>query len=69
MPRSQNAHTVIDGMSRKAGYETIAPLCANHHRRYDRHLVPFDTPCARQAIKDAAVATQAAWIASTGEAA
>jgi hypothetical protein len=61
MPRSQNAHTETGGMGYKAGYETIVPLCASHHRRYDEHKAPFDTDEARQAIKDAAAATQAAW--------
>lgn len=30
----ENAHTVGGGMGRKAGWETVAPLCRSHHRRF-----------------------------------
>ncbi len=48
---SHNAHTVTGGMGRKAGFETIVPLCASHHRRYDEHLKPFDDPDLRHILK------------------
>lgn len=59
--QSQNAHTVTGGMGRKAGSETIVPLCASHHRCYDQHQPPFDTPAARQAVIDAAAVVETAW--------
>jgi len=36
---SDNAHTAGGGTGYKAGYETIVPLCREHHRAYDEHLL------------------------------
>lgn len=58
---SHNAHTVSGGKGRKADACTIVPLCASHHRRYDEHKVPFDTPEARDAMKLAAAAIDSRW--------
>ncbi len=58
---SHNAHTETGGMGYKADYDTIVPLCASHHRRYDEHQSPLDTDDARRAIKAAASATETAW--------
>lgn len=67
--RSHNAHTVSGGKGRKADHDTIVPLCAAHHRRYDEHKAPFDTEVARQAIKDAAPEVHRLWLAHVGAAA
>jgi hypothetical protein len=56
-----NAHSVTGGTGRKADAETIVPLCASHHRRYDEHQKPFDTEAAREAVKQYAVEVEAAW--------
>lgn len=56
-----NAHTESGGAGRKAGYETIVPLCRNHHRRLDEHRKPFDQPELRQAVKDCASRIEASW--------
>lgn len=55
---AENAHTVTDGMGRKAGYETIIPLCNYHHRRYDAHEVWKDL---RQMLKDEAAYVERGW--------
>jgi hypothetical protein len=60
--RSENAHTVIDGAGRKAGYETIVPLCHSHHRRYDEHRAPLETETARDAVKACAPLIETAWL-------
>lgn len=65
---SENAHTVTGGAGRKADADTIIPLCTNHHRRYDRHLAPFDHPEVREQMRYLAKhvddAWQAQWAAS-----
>lgn len=58
---SDNAHTAHDGMGRKAGYDTIVPLCRNHHRRYDERRAPFDDPKVRTAIAAVAPRLEALW--------
>lgn len=58
---SHNAHTVTGGTGRKADYQTIIPLCASHHRRYDEHKIPFDNPDARDAAKKAAATIEKMW--------
>jgi len=40
---ADNAHTVGGGTGYKAGYETIVPLCREHHRAYDEHRLPETT--------------------------
>jgi hypothetical protein len=60
---SDNAHTVTDGMGRKAGYDTIVPLCRSHHRRYDEHRAPFDRPEAREWLHAVAARVEEAWLA------
>lgn len=56
---SENAHTKGGGGSRKAGYETIVPLCHDDHARYDAH-----DPQIRAAFDWAAkaLAVQVAWL-------
>lgn len=61
--RSHNAHTMSGGGGRKADFDTIVPLCAEHHRRFDERLSPLDTPEARAAIKAAAPFVEVAWLA------
>lgn len=56
-----NAHTVTDGAGRKAGYETIVPLCRSHHRCYDEHRRPFDNDKARDWLKGLAPRIEAMW--------
>lgn len=59
--RCHNAHTETGGMGRKADANTIIPLCASHHRRYDEHKKPFETDAARDAAKKYARAVDAEW--------
>ena len=59
---SYNAHTENGGMGYKAGYETIAPLCARHHMQFDQHIAPFDKPSMRLAVRALAADTHAAWL-------
>lgn len=59
--RSHNAHTMSGGGGRKADYDTIVPLCANHHRMYDERIAPLDTPEARAAIKASAANVERMW--------
>lgn len=63
MGESQNAHTESDGAGRKAGYQTIAPICHAHHRNL--HQVGAVTFARFYAIDLAQCAanTQAAWLA------
>jgi hypothetical protein len=65
--QSHNAHTENGGRGRKAGYETIIPLCASHHRRYDEYEYPFDrkNELMRQAMKDAAKEIERRWQAAS----
>ena len=63
--RCDNAHTETDGMGRKAGYDTIVPLCREHHRRYDEHRHPCDKPEVRQYLKTMAPKIEAAWQSHT----
>ncbi len=58
---SHNAHTVTGGMGRKAGYDTIVPLCAEHHRRYDQRQFPLDDEATRDALKAHAARIQQMW--------
>jgi hypothetical protein len=48
--QSQNCHTVTGGTGRKAGYETIIPLCAKHHRMFDEYAGPFADTAVREAL-------------------
>lgn len=59
--RSDNAHTAKDGMGRRAGYETIVPLCRSHHRIYDERQWPLANPVARARIAAGAPLIEAAW--------
>lgn len=58
---SDNAHTETGGMGRKAGYQTIVPLCREHHRAYDEHLHPFASEKNREWAKRKAAEVEAAW--------
>lgn len=58
---SENAHTVTGGKGRKADADTIVPLCAAHHRAYDRHRAPFDHDEMRERMKYTAKHVEAAW--------
>ena len=58
---SHNAHTEAGGTGFKAGYATIVPLCAGHHRRFDEHQAPFDDPKLRAALKKMAANIDALW--------
>jgi hypothetical protein len=60
---SDNAHGWVDGMSRKADYDSILPLCDAHHRELDAG----DGRAAFEAKYELWVAlkaaeTQAAWL-------
>lgn len=58
-----NMHTATGGMSYKAGFETIAPGCDGHHKKFGNYDPPFDTKTVRNMVKDVAARTQANWIA------
>lgn len=58
---SHNAHTVTGGMGFKAGYETIVPLCPEHHRRYDQHVAPLDDEKVRESVQRFAATVEAKW--------
>ena len=60
-----NAHTVTGGTGRKAGYETIVPLCHRCHDWYDLHQREFACEEIRDRIKAYAVTTEQAWQAYT----
>ncbi len=50
--RSENAHTGEQaGMSLKAHYSTIIPLCHTHHVMYDEYQHPLDEPFLREQLK------------------
>jgi hypothetical protein len=62
---SENAHSIGGGGSRRAGYETIGPLCGGLdgcHRKYDTWLAPFDTQESHEIIQRAAMTIQSAWL-------
>lgn len=40
--RIHNAHTENGGVGRKAGWETVVPLCAHHHAELDNGLGSVD---------------------------
>lgn len=61
----ENAHTRTDGMGRKAGYNTIAPLCRKHHSAYDERRGLLASPWARYLVIITAAKVQAAWLAHT----
>lgn len=70
---SENAHVLGNGgAGRKAGYETIAPLCGavagtiGCHRMFDEHRSQFDKFFQFFDPAAAAAATQRAWLAFTG---
>lgn len=63
-----NAHTENGGKGRKADYTTIVPLCASHHKRYDEHQYPCDSPKVRDYIKSCAPLVEQAWRAHRGDA-
>ncbi len=58
---SENAHTVTDGMGRKAGYETIVPLCRLHHQNYDEHRGVFGHDWGRAIVKRQAIEVEKDW--------
>lgn len=61
---SDNAHTgERSGMSRKAGYDTIVPMCRSHHERFDRYGEPFNLEECREAIQALAPKIEALWAA------
>jgi hypothetical protein len=57
-----NAHTVTGGTGRKAGFETIVPLCRRCHLGYDQHRYPFNVWSFRDPIQDAAAEYVAGWL-------
>lgn len=64
-----NAHTESGkSMGKKGPYQSIAPLCRWHHRRYDLRYGPFELTEKRTAISRAAANTQQAWLAVSGAA-
>ena len=63
--KSENAHTVTGGAGRKAGYETIIPLCPGHHRRYDQHQAPCDRREVREMLKKLAAKIEKLWQSRT----
>lgn len=65
-PTSDNAHSVGDGAGRKAGYQTIVPLCRDHHIRYDQHREPFDIEEGREAIQANAPIIEHLWQSHRG---
>lgn len=60
-PDVHNAHTENGGSGRKAGYETIIPLCATHHRAYDEHLPPLASDFIRALLRADAAEVERAW--------
>ena len=56
-------------MGYKAGWETVVPLCAEHHRLFDQHLVPFHDYDAREDMQNKAVYFTVQWLKYSGEAA
>lgn len=66
----ENAHVTNDGekgMSRKAGFACIAPVCREHHRAFDQHRFPFHSPAARASMAFYAARTQREWLAIEGK--
>lgn len=63
-----NAHTETDGMGRKAGYETIVPLCRRCHSAFDEFRWPLDNPAHREFLRWSAPKVQAAWLLVEGAA-
>lgn len=74
---SENAHVVGNGgAGRKAGYETIAPLCGPNthacvgcHQLFDEYRSEFEKAYPDFNPEAAAAATQRAWLAFIGESA
>jgi hypothetical protein len=59
-----NAHTgKKPGKGLKSHHSTIVPLCALHHRKYDRYLKPFDDPAMRAKLEAMAPIVHAGWSA------
>jgi hypothetical protein len=62
-----NAHSVGGGAGRKSGYETVVPLCRQHHQDYDQHRGAFSF--TRDWVIAASFNVQREWLAvssSTG---
>lgn len=60
---SENAHILSGGVSRKADYDKIVPLCEKHHRAI--HLwgrETFENICRPLDLDKAAAETEAAWL-------
>lgn len=53
-----NAHTEKDGKGIKGPYQSIAPLCRSHHRRYDEYTLPGEW---RVLVEQAAVEVETLW--------
>jgi hypothetical protein len=48
---SENAHTESGGMGMKAGPETIAPVCSEHHRELHQHgIKTFEAKYAHELL-------------------
>lgn len=62
--RSENAHVLgNDGIGRKKGFESIAPLCRACHELYDEHRDVFDDKFPTFDAVAAAAKTQRDWLA------
>lgn len=60
-PHVHNAHTENGGSGRKAGYETIIPLCATHHQAYDERRPPLASEFIRGQLKAGAIEVEQLW--------
>lgn len=61
MSPSDNAHTVTDGMGRKAAYTAIVPLCRRCHQDYDQHRGDLAGPTMRRTIQNMAPKIEQLW--------
>jgi hypothetical protein len=59
--QSENAHTASGGTGRKAGHETIAPLCHYHHRLLHSEGVRSFSEFYDLDLPAIAAATQTRW--------
>lgn len=57
----ENAHTENGGLSRKAGYETVAPICHAHHGLLHRQGARWFQTHYAVDLKAAAANTHATW--------
>lgn len=64
--RSEAAHTEGGGMGRKAGSETLVPLCQLHHRESHRGIKTFQAKYGID-LKALAAGYEARWQAHTPE--